>query len=778
VVLVSATMLRVRVWTRPRWRLLVVTALLIGVIGGVVIGLAAGARRTASAPDRYTSQAGGDPDLLITQQGGAPLTEKIAGIPGVADARSNAFVTSFLVAPDDGSPVLAPNPFAGDDRWLGARVDAGRFVDPGAPDEFTVNRTFANYLADHFGTKIGDQFQVTSFDQDQLATNRAFSSGEPPAVPLFMATFVGVTDSPSAFDDSAPAMVFSQSFLQAHPTVGVVQTMIAVRLQPGADPDAVMAAVHNLPDGGDASNAPYRIVSADARRAVRFQVTALWFVTAIAALAAVFVVAQLVGRALKTTDADGQSLMAIGWRSRDMAIERAIEGCSLAAIAVPVAAVIGFALTTFFPLGLLRSFEPHTGRRMDWTMTGLGTIAALVVVVVTAAAGRRRFGRARSPRRVEPFAGLVAASGAGVALAAGAHLTTSRPTGGRRSLASLAPGAIGLAGLVAAGIVGLSLTNIVTRPARWGVNYDQLAGNPFIAAEDDIVAPVVDDPDVAELSAAYIGSLTISGRDVATLAFEVEKGDLVPTTLRGRPPANAGEIGLGAEVLRRLHVEVGDTVHAVGPTGTARDLRVVGTVVTPSSAGNGAAMTFDGYVSLSPTATKNVLLINFRAGAPADAGARLQAANFTPPDAIVTPTSVRALQRVTAAPFVLVTLMSVFLVIACTYLLTTSVRSRGRDLAVLRALGSDSRQLRSVVHWHATLVAALVVLVGFPAGVILGRWVVRLLTTALGIVPGADVPLVASAALVLFAVLVANLLALMPARRAARQSVRRLMLDR
>ena len=53
-----------------------------------------------------------------------------------------------------------------------------------------------------------------------------------------------------------------------------------------------------------------------------------------------------------------------------------------------------------------------------------------------------------------------------------------------------------------------------------------------------------------------------------------------------------------------------------------------------------------------------------------------------------------------------------------------------------------------------------------------------MLTTALGIVPGAEVPLIASATLLVFAVLIANTLALMPARRAARQSVRRLMLDR
>ena len=70
------------------------------------------------------------------------------------------------------------------------------------------------------------------------------------------------------------------------------------------------------PGGGDAFNSSYRIVSADARRAVRFQVVALWLVTAIAAIAVVFVVTQLVGRSVTTTDADGLSLTAIGWRSR------------------------------------------------------------------------------------------------------------------------------------------------------------------------------------------------------------------------------------------------------------------------------------------------------------------------------------------------------------------------------------------------------------------------------------------------------------------------------
>lgn len=775
----SAIGLRVRVWTRRRLRQVVLIALLTGVIGGLVIGLAAGTRRTASSPDRYTAKAGGDPDLLVNQLGGAPLTASVAALPGVADARSLAFVTSFLEAPDGGPPVLVPNPFTGDDRLLGARVVEGRFTNPTAPDEFTVNRTFAAYLDDHFGTKVGDQFQVTSFDQDQLATNRAFNSGEPPAVPLFPATLVGVTERPADFDDSAPAMVFSQSFLSAHPTVGVVQTRIAIRLQPGADPDAIMSAVRALPGGGDAFNDPYRIVSADARRAVRFQVTALWLVTAIAAIAAAFVIAQLVSRVLTTSETDGLSLVAVGWRRRDLAIERAIEGCTIAAVAAPIAAMIAFVLTGLFPLGVLRTFEPDNGPRIDGTMTVAGIIAVLMVIVIVAAfAGRRRVSPADNARRAGAFAGLIAAAGGGVALTTGAHLTTSSPTGRRRSLGSLVPGVVGVAGLVAAGIVGLSLVNIVDRPGRWGVNYDQLVGNPFVPAQEDIVAPVVDNPDVADVTAAHLGSLTINGRDTATLAFDAVKGDLRPITLAGRPPSKPDEIGLGAEVARRLGVGVGDHVEVVGPTGTSREVGVVGLVVTPTDAGNGAAMTFDGYAELSPTATRNVLLINFRDGAPAETAATLQAANFTPPDSVKTPTSVRALQRVTAAPFVLTAVLTVLLLVSFAYLLTTSVRARRRDLGVLRALGSDSRQLRAIVHWEASLVAGVVSLVGLPAGVIVGRRIVGLLTTALGIVPGAEVPLVLVVAMLGVAGLIANAVAMMPARRAAHATVRALTQDR
>ena len=120
------------------------------------------------------------------------------------------------------------------------------------------------------------------------------------------------------------------------------------------------------------------------------------------------------------------------------------------------------------------------------------------------------------------------------------------------------------------------------------------------------------------------------------------------------------------------------------------------------------------------------------------------------------PTSVRALGRVTAAPFLLAAVLALLLVVGCAYLLATSVRSRRRDLAILRALGSNSRQLRTAVHWQATLVAAAIVAVGLPLGVVVGRRVVSLLTTALGIVPGAEQPVGLLLLAVAGAVLIAN----------------------
>ena len=772
----SGMLLRVKVWVGRHRLRLVVSAVLIGIVAGLAMGIAMGTRRTSSAPDRYTRFAGGDPDLVITQQSGPSLQDNVADLPGVRSTKAFVFVPSFLLSPVDGSLVFEPNPFAGDDDAFGTRAVEGRLTDPAEPNEFVVNRAMATLLRDRFGTRIGDSFQVASFDQAQVAAN--FDSFDSPAVAPFPATLVGVTESPSDFDEASPQMVFSRAYLGAHPEVGVVQTIIEVHLDEGAEPRTVMDAVHRMPYGEDAYSTTDRVVSDSARRAVRFQVTALWLVSALSTLAAAVVIVQVVSRTVRVSDDERRSILAIGWQRSHLAVERVIEGVIAAAMAAPIAAVIAYAITSRFPVGLLRLLEPTPGARADWTLTVLGVF--LVVAVVTTAAVLVGLGRhaTTATRDASGSVGTkIVARGASMPLAVGISFA-SADIHGRRPWGSRVAGAVGIAGLVGSAIVGLSLTRIVEHPASWGVNFDTLVGNPYNSSAEDVVGPVSSNPNVADVTGANIGSVTINGSNVATIGFDSVKGDLAPTVLRGRDPLQPNELGIGAEVARHLDVDIGDTVEVAGTSGEASPFTIVGIVVVPGNAGDGAAMIFDSYERLNPGAIENIALANFAEGAPAAAIEELLEVGYSPPDALPTPTSVQALQRVTAAPLLLGIVLAVLLFLGCAYLLATSVRARQRDLAILRALGSDSRQLRAIVHWQASLVGVTIMLIGVPLGILLGRWIIELLTTALGIVPGAEVPVPVIGLFALLPVVVANGLALLPGRRASRVRLAPLTLDR
>ena len=707
-------LLRVRAWVARHRLRLVVSGVLIGVAGGLAMGIAMGTRRTASAPDRYTKFAGGDPDLVITQQSGPSLQGEVANLPGVRSTKAFVFVPSFLLSPLDGRLVFEANPFAGDDDALGARAVEGRLTDPDSPNEFVVNRAMAALLKERFGTRVGDTFQVASFDQAQVAAN--FDSIDSPAIAPFNARLVGVTETPSDFDEASPQMVFSRSYLAAHPDVGVVQTIIAVYLDDGVDPRAVIDAVHQMPNGEDAYPVPERVVSDSARRAVRFQVTALWLVSALSFLAAAVVIAQVVSRTVRISDDERRSILALGWQRHHLAAERVIESGLAAILAAPIAASVAYALTSRFPIGILRLFEPAPGARGDWPLTVLGVLAVGAVVATTAAVvGMRRPVGTTMRRTVGGLASTVSAHGARMPLAVGACFASAGARG-RRPWGSRLAGTVGVAGLVGATVVGLSLTRIIDNPARWGVNFDALFGNPYTSAQGDLVAPFRDSPILADVTGANIGSVTIDGSDTATIGFDTAKGDLAPTVLRGRDPLQPNEIGIGEEVARRLDADLGDTVEVVGSSGNPVPFAVVGIVVTPDSAGNGAAMTFAAYQRLNPGSTENIVLANFRDGVSASDIEQLHTANYSPPDSLTTPTSVQALERVTAAPLLLGLVLAVLLFVSCAYLLTTSVRARHRDLAILRALGSNGRQLRGVVHWQASLVAATITIIGVRSG--------------------------------------------------------------
>jgi predicted lysophospholipase L1 biosynthesis ABC-type transport system permease subunit len=100
--------------------------------------------------------------------------------------------------------------------------------------------------------------------------------------------------------------------------------------------------------------------------------------------------------------------------------------------------------------------------------------------------------------------------------------------------------------------------------------------------------------------------------------------------------------------------------------------------------------------------------------------------------------------------------------------LVSSTRRRRRDLAILKTLGFARPQLRGTVAWQATTLLAIALLIGLPTGIAGGRWGWRVFAGQLGVLPDPVVPLAAILLAVPGALVLANLVAALPGRAAAR----------
>jgi ABC-type antimicrobial peptide transport system permease subunit len=138
---------------------------------------------------------------------------------------------------------------------------------------------------------------------------------------------------------------------------------------------------------------------------------------------------------------------------------------------------------------------------------------------------------------------------------------------------------------------------------------------------------------------------------------------------------------------------------------------------------------------------------------------------FTPPDPLPEIQEVRDLELL---PLALSVFLALLAVSAVGHALSTAVRRRRHDLAVLRALGMTRQQARLVVTTQASLLAVIGLVFGVPLGIALGRVIWR---SVAGFTPLAYHPPLALLALLLIgpvALLAANVLAAWPQHRAAR----------
>jgi hypothetical protein len=341
--------------------------------------------------------------------------------------------------------------------------------------------------------------------------------------------------------------------------------------------------------------------------------------------------------------------------------------------------------------------------------------------------------------------------------------------------------AVGLGALVASLVFGASLTHLLGTPPLYGVTWDTEIWNNNGPAAVPAAEPVVRaDPDVASAALIQRGiDFHFGDRALAGFVFAPVKGTFAASVLTGRAPAGADEVALGARSAAGLGAAAGTTLlgsaeNDGSATGGAPPVpvRVVGTVVLPpgdasAHLGDGVLVTRQALLRLAGGKARSpyVMAVTFRPGIDAAAARdrldrRLSAVdqNFYTQSA-ATPADLVNFGQVQDLPVILGSLLAVVALLTVAHLLSSSVRRRRRDLAILKTLGFTRAEVAGAVAWQATTVAVAALVFAAPLGILAGRIVWHLFAERLGVVPEAAMPLVllalAGPAVIALAVLVA-----------------------
>ena len=814
--------LRLRADIRLRWRPLVALALLLGVVGGVVLTAAAGARRTDTAYQRLLTWANASQVDVVPQSEGADFNRyatALARLPQVAAMSANVLYQLALPVPrgNPDSPVQAwavPRQVTGvpADR---VKILTGRPFDPAAAGQAMVDQNLAGIEHLRPGgtlTLVG----VPNFTSGPHAGLPDFARQFPLT---FTVTAVVAFDNqivPAGAGDLEPTVLLSPAFAATKAARSLsFSDEAAVRLRPDKSMTAFLASASTLakshPDlsGLDVITLSDQVSATE--RAIRPEAIALAAFAALAGLIALAVVGQLLSRQLILDSAEYPVLRAVGMARPSLV---ALSLARLAVVTVTGAAIavgIAIAASPLMPIGPARLAEPHPGVEVNAAVLGAGFAGiALIPLALLARAAWRAAGRGAGPLGVIEPAEPGRPSRLGKALSRAGSATGSigvpmafEPGHGRTAVpvrGALAGSVVAVAAVTAALVFGASLIMLVSTPRQYGQNWDQIVDFGFGDVPASIGGAIARaEPSITGYADGNYGQLTVDGQRVAAIGLDAAPGGGYVTMLAGRAPVNANEIALGAQTLRSLHRQVGQTVQVTvhrltGGADTTRTMRVVGVPVfpafsrgtfAPTGLGTGALVTARVTTApgnadtgcVAPATCYNFFLLRYRPGtdlAAADANLThaLVASGCPIGSCAATadqrPGGIRNYATVKDTSLALGALLAVLAVGTLAHVLLTGVRRRRRDLAVLKTLGFTRSQVLRVVAWEASAFAAVALLVGLPLGVIAGRQAWAVFATASGVSAQAAVPLPLVLLVIPVTLAVANLIAAAPGWEAAR----------
>jgi putative ABC transport system permease protein len=366
--------------------------------------------------------------------------------------------------------------------------------------------------------------------------------------------------------------------------------------------------------------------------------------------------------------------------------------------------------------------------------------------------------------------------------------------GGRGGALVVAGGAVAVTAFVTAVVFAASLTSLLATPPAFGWPWDvAVLGNagygPIVLEEVD--ATLADRDDVEGWTAlGFTSLLAVDGEPVFSMVWtDHDGGGPGPSLATGTLPAGDDEIALGVRTAAERELEVGDTVTVSGLDGEPRTASVTGLVVFPAvgpfqsdrgSPGSGMlvpATMFDAATGEGSPLAMGFLGVDLEDGAaPVDVLAALDAdgARIDPDgdglwlhDGPIRPPEIDDARSIRALPIVVGGLVGVAALIGLAFSMVVSVRSRRRELAILRSVGFTSRQIRWSVRAQTVAAMAAALVVGLPLGVVMGRLTWQAFAGRLGVVPDPTTPLLVLGLTVVGGLALALMAATIPARLAA-----------
>ena len=132
------------------------------------------------------------------------------------------------------------------------------------------------------------------------------------------------------------------------------------------------------------------------------------------------------------------------------------------------------------------------------------------------------------------------------------------------------------------------------------------------------------------------------------------------------------------------------------------------------------------------------------------------------------PANVIRLGQVGPIPGLLAGFLCLFAAAGLVHAVLTSLRRRGRDLAIVRALGLGPRPAAAALDWQAVLTAAVGTVAGLVLGTVVGKAIWRIIADDLGVIVVTRLPVLAVAAVAAGALVAAVAVSVWPRWRAAR----------